>query len=65
MYIIVIGFFATLYKYFDFSVVNNVTYLNEVCQESWWRNILYISNFYPEDVPVVSSINSSIYVVLV
>ncbi len=55
MYLIVIGFFATLYIYFDFGVYNHVEQIIvKPCQESWWRNILYINNFYPEDVPVVS-----------
>ena len=48
---IVIGFLATLFKFCDYGITNSieVAYVN-ACSENWWRNVLYINNFYPEDV---------------
>jgi len=48
VYAMVIGFFATLYKYMGFGL--NTFYYNtvEACRKYWWRNLLYI-NIYGED----------------
>ncbi len=54
VYVFVIGFFATLYKFFDYNVLNYVESINEACSDYWWKNVLYINNFYAEDELPVS-----------
>ncbi len=57
VYAIVVGFTATLYKYLDFGLLNPYIsdyYKANSCADSWWRNLIFINNFYPDGVPVVS-----------
>jgi len=45
IYAIVLGFFATLYKFLDFGPNNTVQTLTvNSCKENWWRNLLYVAN---------------------
>ncbi len=53
MYAIVVAFYATLYKYFDYGIEPYVDTVVYSCKEEWWRNLIYINNFYPDGVPSV------------
>ena len=46
VYAIVIGFHATLLKYFTHGARSHyVQDTVDTCQQDWWKNILYINNF--------------------
>ena len=45
VYAIVIGFHATILKYFnDGAASHHVQENMEACQDMWWKNILYVNN---------------------
>jgi len=42
----VLGFFVTLFKFFDFGPGNNnMQDVVELCRREWWKNLLYVNNF--------------------
>ena len=46
VYAIVIGFHATLLKYFTQGTRSHyVQETVDTCQDDWWKNLLYINNF--------------------
>ncbi len=56
MYAVVVTFYATVFKFFaPFGVNNYVETIVSQCQNTWWKNLLYISNIYPEGSEVVSA----------
>ncbi len=44
VYAVVVGFHATLIRFFTFGPTNLVGVAAEHCQEAWWRNLIYINN---------------------
>ncbi len=55
VYAMVIGFFATIFKFFTWGPNNPAEGTVNACRASWWTNLLYINNFYElQDDGVVS-----------
>ncbi len=48
MYVFVVGFYASLYKFFDYGILTSVDFVVNQCQNNWWRNLLYINNMGPD-----------------
>ena len=44
MYAIVIGFYSTLFKFFDFGPNNIVALETNQCAQGWWKNLIYVTN---------------------
>jgi hypothetical protein len=42
---VLIGFHMTLIRHVDMGPMSGVADIAEKCQDSWWKNILYINNF--------------------
>ena len=58
IYAVVIGFHATLLRYFTFGPTNTVGRFVEGCQIAWWRNLIYINNLDMDPNVKSSNINS-------
>ncbi len=55
VYAMVIGFCATLFKFFTWGPNNSADSVVSACRASWWTNLLYVNNFYElQDGGVVS-----------
>ena len=44
VYGVVVFFFSTVFKHFDFGPLNSVEADTEICAESYWKNLFYITN---------------------
>jgi len=40
----VLGFYSTVFKFFNFGATNTTQVNVNSCKENWWRNLLYVTN---------------------
>jgi len=43
IYAIVVGFYASLFKFFEWGPKNRVEDVVDICKESWYTNLAYIT----------------------
>ena len=48
IYAFVVIFHMTLFRGFKGGTIDNVPNLVDGCREAWWRNLLYITNFFTD-----------------
>ena len=51
VYAITIGFFSSLYKYFDYGPTNHVKSETEACVKGYWKNFAYVTNLDIKSTP--------------
>ena len=57
VYAFVCVFHMTLLRAFQGGAIEGIPYLVKICRDSWWRNLLYLTNFefsYVENMECVS-----------
>ena len=54
VYAVLIGFYASIWKFFATGASNLNVRTVKVCSEHWWENLLYINNFSDAQLQYVS-----------
>ena len=49
VYAVAIGFYATLFKFFDVGPTSRVGLQVRTCADAWWRNFAYMTNLEPKE----------------
>jgi len=44
IYAMVLGFYSTVFKFFNFGATNATQVNIDSCKKNWWRNLLYLTN---------------------